>query len=118
MKRLYAVIAIIGVLIRQFVLPNPFECFGDNAIIINLIAEPIIHSVAFALVGLVYRSGEAPTLGSILYLITYCLIIGALYLCGIFSFAWWWILCLIVLFTGLIIGIKHLASLFDGEHFD
>lgn len=118
MKRLYALIAFIGVIIRQFILPNPFECFGDNAFIMNLVAEPIIHSISFALVGLVYRSGDAPILGSVLYLITYGLIIGVLYLCSIFSFAWWWVLCLAVLFIGVVFGIKHLASLFDGEYFD
>lgn len=83
--KLYGLMAVISILIRNFVLPNPFDCFGDSAFIINLIAEPIIHAVAFGLVGLVYNRGEAPALGSILYLLAYAMITGVLFLLGMTS---------------------------------
>lgn len=95
---------LISVIVRQFVLPNPFECFGDSAILINWIAEPIIQVIAYGVVGLFYRRGAAPALGSFLYLIAYAIIIGILWLMGIFSFAWWWILIIVVTIAALICG--------------
>ena len=114
---LYGVLVVISALVRQFILPNPFECFGDKAIIINLIAEPIIHAVAFALVGLVYRKGSNPGLGSFLYLLTYALIVGVLWILGIFKFAWWWILILIAVFVGLVIGMRWLFNKLSGDEY-
>ena len=101
---LYGFISLISVLIRQFILPNPFECFGDNAILINWIAEPIIQFVAYKIVGIFYIKGYAPALGSLLYLIVYALIIGLLWILGIFSFAWWWILIVAIAIGALIYG--------------
>ena len=112
MKRfsLYGVISVISFLVRQFVLPNPFECFGDKAIIINLIAEPIIQLVAYYLVGLVYQKGSNPGFGSLLFLLTYALIVGILWVLGIFKFAWWWISILVIAFVGIVIGIRWLGN--------
>lgn len=108
--KLYGLMAVISILIRNFVLPNPFDCFGDSAFIINLIAEPIIHAVAFGLVGLVYNRGEAPALGSILYLLAYAMITGVLFLLGIFSFAWWWILIIVVAVIGVVCLFRFLTE--------
>lgn len=94
--KLYGIITIISLLVRQFILPNPFECFGDNAILYNWIAEPILHVVAYALVGLIYCKGSFPAWGSILYLATYSALVGILWVFGIFFFAWWWILIIVV----------------------
>ena len=106
-------------LVRQFVLPNPFECFGDKATIINWIAEPIIQVVAYLLVGLVYQKGSNPGFGSLLFLLTYALIVGVLWILGIFKFAWWWILILIVVSIGLVIGIRWLFNnLSSDEYYD
>lgn len=101
---LYGIMSTLSVIVRQFYLPNPFECFGDNAVVINWIAEPIIHAVALALVGLVYHRGDFPVVGSLLYLFTYAAITGVLALMGIFSFAWWWILIVVVVIATLIGG--------------
>lgn len=107
---LYKILTVASIIIRNFYLPNPFECFGDNAILINLIAEPIIHAVSFGLVGLVYTKGSAPALGSFLYLLTYCAITGILLLMSIFSFARWWILTLIFIAIFLVVGIRLLGE--------
>lgn len=112
MGKLYAIIAIISILVRQFYLPNPFECFGDSAIIINWIAEPIIHAVAYGMVGLVYHKGDAPVLGSILYLGTYAVIAGILVIMGIFSFAWWWIFVVVLIIAALLVGIVWMKERF------
>ena len=105
---------VISTLVRQFVLPNPFECFGDQAILINWIAEPIIHAVAYGIVGLIYIRGSAPVLGSIAYLFVYAAIVGILWLCGLFSFAWWWIAILVVAFIALIAGIMYIKDKIEG----
>lgn len=101
---LYGIITIISIIVRQFFLPNPFECFGDNALLINWIAEPIIQVVAYGIVGLFYIRGSAPALGSLLYLFTYTLITGLLWVFGIFSFAWWWILVVVLAIIAIICG--------------
>ena len=113
MGKLYLIFTVISTLVRQFVLPNPFECFGESAFMINLIAEPIIHAVAYGIVGLFYISGSAPLFGSIAYLVTYALIVGILWVLSLFSFAWWWILIWAVVFVGLVIGVMCLKSKFD-----
>lgn len=102
MGKLYAIMTLISTLVRQFALPNPFDCFGDSAILINLIAEPIIHVVAYGLVGLVYHKGDCPALGSFLYLAAYAAITGILALMGIFAFDWW---ILIIVVAMIAIGI-------------
>lgn len=115
MGRLYAIIAVISTLVRQFYLPNPFECFGERAILINWIAEPIIHVVAFGLVGLFYHSGDCPPLGSFLYLVAYAAITGILALMGVFSFAWWWVLIIVVAMIVVGVLIAKLGRWLSGE---
>lgn len=107
---LYGIISAISIIIRQFVLPNPFECFGDSAIIINWIAEPILHLIAYSLVGLVYCKGSLPAWGSFLYLLTYSALVGILWIFSIFSFAWWWVLILVVITIAVFIGINMLIE--------
>ena len=107
---LYPLVTIISIIIRQFFLPNPFECFGDKAIVLNWLAEAIIHIVAFTLVGLVYRKGSNPGLGSFLYLLTYAFLVGVLWILGLFKFAWWWILIVIIAFIGIVLGIRFLCN--------
>lgn len=102
---LYGVICAASLIIRQFVLPNPFECFGENAVIYNWIAEPILHVAAFSLVGLVYCRGSLPAWGSFLYLITYSILVGVLMLLSIFKYAWWWDLIVTIVLIAIVITI-------------
>ena len=115
MGKLYAIIAAISVIVRQFFLPNPFECFGDSAIVINWIAEPIIHLAAYWLAGTVYRKGSFPALGSFLYLVAYAAITGVLALMGIFSFAWWWVLIIVVAMIGIGVLLAKVWRWLSGE---
>ena len=85
----YGIVSILGYIIRNAVLPNPFECFGANGEIYNILAEPIIHAVAFWITGMFYEKNSFPALGSFLYLIFYCAVIFALWLLGLAKFAWW-----------------------------
>ena len=104
----YWIVVTASTIIRQFYLPNPFECFGDYADLINLIAEGPLHLLTFALVGLVYTRSSCPPLGSFLYLVAYSSIVGILYLCGIYSFAQWWVAFLIILFIVTVLVIRWL----------
>ena len=115
MKSLYGVATIVSFLIRQFVLPNPFECFGEKAILINWIAEPILQVVAYMLVGLVYRKGDMPAIGSALFLITYAALVGVLWVLGAFRFAWWWILFLTAAFIAVVLGIRWICNRMVGD---
>ena len=91
--KLYTLLAAIFYLMRQFAIPNPFEALGTGLNIrigarnllltpeiLNWAADPIIYLLTFAVVGLYYRRGTAPVLGSCLYMVFYCIHIGLLYL--------------------------------------
>ena len=110
---MYGLIATISLLVRQFLLPNPFECFGSMAEIYNWIAGLILAPLSFVLVGLVYRRGEAPALGSFLYLLTYAVLTGILWVLGQFSFAWWAVAGMLV----IIIGVMILIAKIRGDSF-
>lgn len=92
---MYGLMALISMIVRQFFLPNPFECFGDKADGYNLMAGLLIHPIAFFIVGLMYDKGSEPAQGNFLYLITYLAIAGILMLMSIFEFAKWWIFTII-----------------------
>ena len=101
----YFGVSLISYIVRNLLLPNPFESFGANGEIYNILAEPIIHAVAFLITGMFYEKNSFPALGSFLYLIFYCAIIFALWLLGLAKFAWWAILiaCVAIAFIGFLI---------------
>lgn len=112
---MYGLMVGISLIIRQLYLPNPFECFGDAAWLYNLISEPIIHVVAFGLVGMVYSRGDFPPLGSFLYLVAYAMIVWLLSVMGIFSFAWWWVLIIVAAMIAVGILLVKLGRWLSGE---
>ena len=114
---MYKLISVLSLLIRQFCLPNPFECFGDSALLVNWIAGIVMAPITYLIVGLVYEKGSEPTVGSLLYLVTYALLTGVLCVLSIFSFAWWWILILVAVFIGAIIGIRIIGEKIEGNSF-
>lgn len=107
---MYKLISVISVFVRQFCLPNPFECFGASAVLINWIAGLMMAPITYLIVGYLYEKGSAPVLGSLLYLLTYALFTILLWIMGLFSFAWWWILILLIAIAGIILGIKKLCK--------
>lgn len=98
---MYKLISSISIFLRQFILPNPFEALpapltlslsGAKILltptILNLLAEPFLHSVTFIIVGLYYhRHIDSPSTGSFLYLIFYCVHVALLMLIAKFSFS-------------------------------
>ena len=120
MYRLYRIIAVISIFVRQFVLPNPFEPLGEtftitikdvivplHPIVLNLIAEPILHTVTFAVVGIYYHKGRNNyALGSFLYLLFYVVHVGLIYIVSSFEFAWIAIIILLVLYIAVHIAIN------------
>lgn len=110
---MYKLIALLSVLIRQFYISNPFEALGDVVLVnigeipvllppevLNWIAEPFIHIVTFRVVGLYYNRGRAPVVGSLLYLLFYCIHIFLLWLLSVAGFATWAIISMIVIYIG------------------
>ncbi len=114
---MYKLISVLSLLIRQFCLPNPFECFGDSALLINWIAGIVMAPITYLIVGLLYEKGSEPVLGSLLYLVTYALLTVFLCVMGVFSFAWWWILILVAVFIGAIIGIRIISEKMEAKSF-
>lgn len=110
MKKMYGLVAIISTIVRQFYLPNPFECFGDIGLAYNWIASLAIHPIAFALVGLFYKRGSAPAVGSFLYLIMYATITGILVVMSIFEFTWWWVALVITATIAVLASLRKLRG--------
>ena len=102
--KLYGIVAAISLFVRTFCLPDPFECFGNYAFLINLVVEAPIHFLVYKLVGTIYSRSSFPLLGSLLYLIVYCAIIGILWLMSLFCFAWWWDLIIVAVIVAFIYG--------------
>lgn len=80
---MYGVISLLGSILRQMYLPNPFMNIFDNqgkADLFNLvIGGSIISFLSYLLTGCVYKKGEAPAIGSFLYTFNYALITFSFY---------------------------------------
>lgn len=68
---MYKEMAAISACIRMFILPNPFGEMEYGFFVTIIVGEPLLHALAFAIVGIFYTRGDAPTLGSLMYLMAY-----------------------------------------------
>lgn len=80
---MYGIVSIIGSILRQVYLPNPFvNIFTSQGIadLFNLvIGGAIIGGLSYFLTGCIYERGEAPAVGSFLYTFNYALITFSFY---------------------------------------
>ncbi len=100
-KTIYIIIAFVGFMIRQFWLPNPFAPFGTYAELINLIVSGFLAIISYATVGTVYERNSIPFLGSILYLMVYCIYSAELWIAFRFYPNIFWVIIVLML---MIIG--------------
>lgn len=114
---LYVITSIVGSIIRTFLLPNPFGSFGDKAEAFNLIAGLIIPAIAYISVGVFYRKGSSPAFGSFCFTVTYAVIVGILYLMGLFKFRLWAVVLFALLYIALVISIKALKDRINRRSF-
>ena len=124
MYKLYGILATISILVRQFVLPNPFDPLGEEFVItikdvviplyplvLNLLAEPILHAITFAIVGIYYHKGHHnPALGSFLYLLFYVIHVGMIYIVSSFGFSFVAMVIVVITYMVLHIGINILKN--------
>lgn len=123
MFKLYGFMAGISSLVRQFLLSNHFEklphsiaieisgiSISPPPLVLNIIAEPILHIITFSVVGIYYSKGEFPTLGSFLYLVFYAIHVGLLTLMAVFQFATWAVVLIVVLYILCHIGLLSLLN--------
>lgn len=113
----YGIIGLISVIVRNFMLPNPFEPLGEGItiggvllapVLLNWIAEPILHVVSFSEVGMVYHKGEMPGLGSLLYLIVYAFNVGVLCVASWLGLHWYTNLLIVGLYiVGLVWFVRN-----------
>lgn len=101
-------------------LPNPFDPLGEAFSItikdtviplpplaLNWIAEPVLHAVTFAIVGIYYKKGRHnPALGSFLYLLFYTIHVGMIYIVSSFGFSWVAIVIVVISYVALHIVIN------------
>lgn len=72
---MYSIVSFISLIVRQFLLPNPYLNYfsvKNIAELFDIIAGgAILHFLSFCITGIYYSKGDAPTLGSISYLFWY-----------------------------------------------
>ena len=85
---MYYIISSFSSIARLLWVPNPFEPLS-GAIIINMLATPILHFFTYFVVGLFYDAGSEPVVGSILYLVFFVIHVSLLKLVGFVGWAWW-----------------------------
>lgn len=106
---MYKLMAALSLLVRQFYVPNPFEPRAD-AWLLNVIVEPFVHSITFAIVGLFYKRGSEPALGSFLYLLFYFVHTGLLMAMGFFKWEKIAMISIVVVYIIIIAIIKSMAN--------
>ena len=113
---IYKIIIFISAIIRQFLLPNPYENIISgyfNAELFNiLIGEFILYKLSFWLAGCGYYKGiDEPATGSILYLICYCILTAIITLLGKFiSNIKIFLLLFAVIYIALIIIMTNISN--------
>jgi len=72
-EKVYEILKIFGFLIRQFLLPNPFESIcPERALLVNLIFGIILMPIAYFIVGSFYdRHCDGPAVGSFMFNLVY-----------------------------------------------
>lgn len=106
---MYGKVALLSIIIRNFILPNPFESH-EYGILINLAFEPILWIITYFIVSLFYEKGTTPALGSFLYLFFYCVHVGLIYICGQFNFNYIAIGVIAGLYIAVLTLVSHLVS--------
>lgn len=93
---------VISLIVRQFLLPNPFAPLGDNAVLINWIFGVVFIPLSYKMVGLIYTKNSDPGFGSFLFLVVYALNTFVTYI-ACEAWPYYWIIGLIVLaYVGII----------------
>ena len=118
---MYQIIATISTLVRQFCLSNPFEALGDGLVVnlgdgpillspvlLNWIAEPVMHGATYAIVGMFYDRGDEPVVGSFLYLFFYCMHTFMVWLMSLAGFATWAVILILVLYVVLHLVLREI----------
>ena len=121
MRKLYLTLAGIFWAIRQFFMPNPFEVLGEGITVtiadapillspdvLNWIAGLFLPAITFGIVAWYYRKGSFPVLGSILYMIFFCIHTFILYLMSWAYPSIFLIVLIAVAYIGLHVGFEIL----------
>ena len=108
-KKLYGLIKLSSIFIREYLLPNPFGNRA-NAEALNWMLGIVLYIITYPIVGLFYRPRSNPPLGSLLYLFFYAIHTGLVSLMGVFEFSKFSVITIISIYIIILIGIKILQS--------
>ena len=100
---MYKLIYLAGLLVRQFLLPNPFEAmWPDRAFVLNWIFGIVLCPVSYCLTGLVYSRGDGAAAGSLMFNVIYIAL----------TFVLWGAIALLKIITdNLVISLVILSSI-------
>ena len=113
---MYGLIASFSILIRNIMLPNPFEAFPAG-VVYNWLAGMILYPITFVTVGIFYEKGSNPALGSLLYLVFYLIYTGLLMLCSFFNFSKIACVVIIIVYLAALISVVRLRHGFGRRYY-
>ena len=100
---MYPLFVIVGWLVRQFLLPNPFEPLGEIANVLNYLFSSALVVLAYRMTGIIYKKGSAPAVGSVLFLLMYTVNNLVLYgICKCYPAKWLMVLLGVIYLVGVI----------------
>lgn len=110
-KILYTFAALFSTFVRLFYLPNPFENMPYGiGYLMNYIIEPLLHTLTYTVVGIFYKRGSFPAMGSVLYLFFYTIHTGILYVIFYFKLNTTKIIALVIVYFIIIIIIHSIKK--------
>lgn len=107
MWKLYELMKGSSILIRQFMMPNPFEGL-QYAELYNWGAGFALYPFTYLIVGLFYSGGSNSALGSFLYLFFYAVHTWLIMLVGYFNFSTLAIVLIVWGYIAVLVVIKRL----------
>ncbi len=111
---MYKLVASLSIIIRGTCLPNPFAQHPSGEAI-NWVVGVILGPVTFAIVGLFYRRGSMPALGSVWYLFFYFVHTVLIVLWGKLGFSVMGMVLVLVLYA---VALVWLVGLVNKVHLD
>ncbi len=108
MWKLYELIKLSSVFIRQYLLPNPFEGY-PMASLYNYMIGFILYPVSFLVVKLFYKKGSNPPVGAFLNLFFYVVHTGLIALSSSFGFTKLSLYLIGGTYVAILLGVKVLS---------
>lgn len=113
--KVYEILKLMSVLIRQFALPNPYGSI-PYADLYNWMTGFALYPVTYLVVGVFYKPRSNPPIGAVLYLLFYSIHTGLIALAGANGFSQTAIIIISILYVALLGCMKTIQMKLEWWH--